>query len=60
MSKISKKYRQQHYVKENQKVSSAQVFKRSQSDALQEKAFVHVHDVPHFLKKAKLSNIEPG
>ena len=40
-------------------------FKRSQSDALQEKAFVHVHVhvhvvVHHFLKKAKLSNIEPG
>ena len=35
------------------------IVKRSQSDALQEKAFVHVV-VHHFLKKAKLSNIEPG
>ena len=38
------------------------IFKRSQSDALQEKAFVvvvHVH-APHLLKKAELSNIEPS
>ena len=37
------------------------VFKRSQSDALQEEAFLHDDDdVPHLLKKARLSNIKPG
>ena len=36
------------------------VFKRLQSDALQEKAFVVVVHVPHLLKKAELSNIEPS
>ena len=38
------------------------IFKRSQSDALQEEAFLHDDDddVPHLLKKARLSNIKPG
>ena len=37
-------------------------FKRSQSDALQEEAFLYDDDddVPHLLKKARLSNIKPN
>ena len=34
------------------------LFKRSQSDALQEEAFLHDDDVPHLLKKAKLSPVK--
>ena len=35
-------------------------FKRSQSDALQEKTFVVVVVVHHILRKARLSNIKPS
>ena len=35
------------------------IFKRSQSDALKEEAFVHVHVVVHhLLRNARLSNIK--
>ena len=46
-----------------QKLTFFPLFKRSQSDALQEEAFLHDDDdddVPHLLKKARLSNIKPG